>query len=238
MGVESLYPALSEHLITELHALADESAVALLEAFLHAQPSAQPWQPVTDYSLTARRIAEGPHPHLIKEVFHPTRVMDAGCGPEGHLVTLLREVGVAAYGFDPLLDKRQARGYLYRGRITDRISDPFSDPFDSLVRCDLVICREVLEHVPLRELLPNVAGLVRRTNRFLYITTRFHQSPQHVLDVADHDDLDPTHITMLTKPLMRCLFLLHGCKSRPDLEARMDHRRLGRVLVFEVAGRL
>lgn len=211
--------------------MTDDDAVARLEAFLQVQPDAKPWHPMTDYSLEGRRAIEGRHPQLIKDVFQPHRVMDAGCGPRGHLVTLLRELGVVAYGFDPLVnpDVPGTPDWIIRGAIQDAYVA------DGAVACDLVICREVLEHVPLRELLRTIAGLVRRSSRYLYVTTRFHQSPDHLLDVADHDDLDPTHITMLTRPFLRALFLLHGCRSRPDLEARMDWQQKNRVLVFEVA---
>src|SRR5688500_6524577 len=45
--------------------------------------------------------------------------------------------------------------------------------------------------------------------------------------------VDPSHITLLNKDLLRLLFVLEGCRSRPDLEERMDWGRKGRVLVLE-----
>ena len=45
--------------------------------------------------------------------------------------------------------------------------------------------------------------------------------------------MDPTHITLLNKEFLRCLFVLEGFKSRPDLEDRMDWGNKGRVLVYE-----
>ena len=201
--------------------MTDEQAVQQFEAFVQGQkPASTPWQPVTDYSFEARKAIEGIHPRLIKDVFDPTLVMDVGCGP-GHLVTLLRELGVNVSGCDrtnPTAD--------YEVDITEDDWLPF--------RSDLVICREVLEHLTVIQIKRAVAHLVALSSKYIYVTTRFAQQPTHLLSVDDHDDLDPTHITMLTKPFLRTLFILEGCKSRYDLEERMDHKKLGRVLVFEV----
>jgi hypothetical protein len=40
----------------------------------------------------------------------------------------------------------------------------------------------------------------------------------------------------LNKDMLRLMFLLEGCRSRPDLEARMDWGGKGRVLVLEKLG--
>ena len=45
--------------------------------------------------------------------------------------------------------------------------------------------------------------------------------------------VDPTHITLLDKNLLRLLFVLEGYRCRPDLEARVDWMGKGRVLVYE-----
>jgi hypothetical protein len=75
--------------------------------------------------------------------------------------------------------------------------------------------------------------MVRMTSRLIYVTTRFHPNPGDLLDFNQKDDLDPTHITLLNKDLLRLMFVLEGCRSRPDLEARMDWGNKGRVLVLE-----
>jgi hypothetical protein len=36
--------------------------------------------------------------------------------------------------------------------------------------------------------------------------------------------------------MLRLMFVLEGCRSRPDLEARMDWGNKGRVLVLEKLG--
>lgn len=178
------------------------------EAYALGQISPGPWVPVTDYSLDARRIAEGTHPALIREVFAPQRVLDFGCGP-GRLVSLLRELGVAADGYEPQAAQRAA---------AEAEVQPFLSPvFPATPVHDVVICREVLEHVPLAggAFLDTVRRIVRCSTRFVYVTTRFARQTRHLLDHDLADNLDPTHITLLTKPFVRTLFVLQGCKSRP-----------------------
>ena len=206
----------SSKLLHQYRAMTDALAVEAFERFVQNQRPAQPWKPVTDYSLEARRKIEGIHPQLIKDVFQPISVLDYGCGP-GRLVTMLRELDLKVVGYEP--------------------SDQFKN-LDSILRddrYDLVICREVLEHVPVRFWLYTIRRLVGLSKCYIYITARFHPDPIHLLDARDHDDLDPTHISLLSKELLRTLFVLHGCKSRPDLEEKMDWKHQGRVLVFEVA---
>ena len=99
---------------------------------------------------------------------------------------------------------------------------------------DLAICREVLEHLT----VPAGAAhgrsrSVASASRYAYVTTRFHPEPDGLLDVTTQFDVDPTHITLMTKELLRCMFVLEGFRSRSDLEERMDWGGKGRVLVYE-----
>jgi hypothetical protein len=98
---------------------------------------------------------------------------------------------------------------------------------------DLVICREVLEHLTVLQVKQTVANMARMTSKFIYVTTRFHPSPDGLLDFTTQFDVDPSHITLLNKDMLRLMFVLEGCRSRPDLEARMDWGNKGRVLVLE-----
>jgi hypothetical protein len=75
--------------------------------------------------------------------------------------------------------------------------------------------------------------MVRMTSKFIYVTTRFHPDPASLLDFTTQFDVDPSHITLLNKDMLRLMFVLEGCRSRPDLEDRMDWGRKGRVLVLE-----
>ena len=212
---------------------ADDFMVESLEALMAVQkPASQPWMPVTDYSLEGRRPIEEPHAKLIRDVFNPHLVVDAGCGKHAILCGLLDELGVYNYGFDPLIDSERTKigdRALYRADLT-----MLHDVVRSWQQGDLVICREVLEHLTIRKLVIAVRNLVKLSSKYVYVTTRFAKSHAHLLDVQTSDDLDPTHITMLTQPFLRLLFVLEGCKRRSDLETKMDWMHKGRVLVYEV----
>lgn len=211
--------------------MTDADALARFETLVQSQrPADTNWSPVTDYSATARRVVEGPMPALIEEWFAPKRILDAGCG-YGYLVQMLVERGHNAYGFD----KQSYPSWLGSphfglGRIDDvdgRLT--FYGTFD------LVICREVLEHLTIVQLRRAVTNLCAWSSRYVYLTTRFNPKPDHLLDVATSDALDPTHITMLNQNLLRTLFVLEGFVRRPALETALDWMQVGRVLVYERA---
>jgi SAM-dependent methyltransferase len=187
-----------------------------------------------NYSLETRRRIEDRNPALIKDVFQPARALDLGCGP-GALMHLLWELGVDVEGIDFAESSRQIATPEVRDRIlVGDVTDASLAPADAF---DLVICREVLEHLTVVQVQQTVANMVRMTRRFIYVTTRFHPNPATLLDFNERDDLDPSHITLLNKDLLRLMFVLEGCRSRPDLEARMDWGGKGRVLVLEKLGR-
>jgi ubiquinone/menaquinone biosynthesis C-methylase UbiE len=186
-----------------------------------------------NYSLETRRRIEAKNPALIKEVFQPARVLDLGCGP-GALMHLLHELGVEADG----IDYNETSLQLATPEVRDRIT--IGEATDATIKADssydLVICREVLEHLTVLEVKKAVANMVRLTSKYIYVTTRFHPNPSSLLDFNQQDDLDPSHITLLNKDMLRLMFVLEGCRSRPDLEARMDWGNKGRVLVLEKVG--
>jgi SAM-dependent methyltransferase len=182
------------------------------------------------YNLETRRQIEAKNPQLIKDVFQPKKALDLGCGP-GALMHLLWELGVDTEGIDFAESSTRLATPEMRDRITiGDVSDPTLKPADAY---DLVISREVLEHLTVLEVKRAVANMVRMTSKFIYVTTRFHPNPGNLLDFNTSDDLDPTHITLLNKDLLRLMFVLEGCRSRPDLEALMDWGNKGRVLVLE-----
>jgi SAM-dependent methyltransferase len=182
-----------------------------------------------DYRLETRRALEGKNPALIREVFQPRRVIDMGCGP-GALMFLLHELGIECDGVDLSTHSKELAPPAVRDRITiGEVTEPIvlGDSYD------LVICREVFEHLTVLQVRQAVANIVRITSRFIYLTTRFHPDPPSLLAFTTQFDVDPTHITLLNKDFLRLLFVLEGCRSRPDLEARMDWMNKGRVLVLE-----
>lgn len=206
--------------------MTDAEAVTRFEAFVQHQQPAPVWMPVTPYDFESRKIAEGQHPQLILQHLidcSDADVLDYGCGPSQILVRLLRQAVAANTGSEHV----RVDGYDPQLPGSDFLLYP-SKTFD------LVICREVLEHCTLRELMRVVRDLVRLSAGLIYVTTRFAKQPDHILSVETEFEADPTHITCLTKPFLRTLFVLEGCKSRPDLESLMDWQHKGRCLVFEV----
>ena len=183
-----------------------------------------------NYSLETRRQIEAKNPFLIKDVFQPRKALDLGCGP-GALMHLLWELGVDVEGIDfaessPRLATKEVRDRITVGQVTD-------PTLKSANAYDLVVCREVLEHLTVLQVRQAVANMARMTAKFIYVTTRFHPQPASLLDFTTQFDVDPSHITLLNKDMLRLLFVLEGCRSRPDLEARMDWGNKGRVLVLE-----
>ncbi len=181
------------------------------------------------YDLETRRRVEDRNPALIREVFEPARVLDVGCGP-GFLMLFLAELGVEVEGIDFSPSSRELAPAEVRDRIT--IGD-VAAPHVPERSFDLVVCREVLEHLTVLQVRGTVEQLCRASSRYVYVTTRFHPEPKGLLDVTTDFETDPTHITLLAKDFVRCLFVLEGFRRRPDLEERMDWAGKGRVLVYE-----
>lgn len=183
------------------------------------------------YELETRRRIEDRNPALIKEVFAPQRVLDLGCGP-GFLMYFLDELGVEVDGIDFAPESKAMAPEAIRERIligetTEDLVAPQS--------YDLVICREVLEHLTVLQVRETVRQLCRASSKYVYATTRFHPDPETLLDVTTQFDVDPSHITLLAKDFLRLLFVLEGFRRRPDLEDRMDWGGKNRVLVYERA---
>jgi methyltransferase family protein len=143
----------------------------------------------------------------------------------------LRELGVDVDGIDFAESSLQIATPEVRDRIViGQVTDPTLKPANAY---DLVICREVLEHLTVLQVRQAVANMVRMTSKFIYVTTRFHPSPASLLDFTTQFEVDPSHITLLSKDFLRCLFVLEGFSRREDLEQQMDWADKRRVLVYE-----
>ncbi len=181
------------------------------------------------YDLETRRRVEAEGPARLVEVFAPRRVLDVGCGP-GFLMYFLQELGVEADG----VDFSPQSPALAPPEVSDRIVvAPVTEPQVPDGAYDLIVCREVLEHLTVLQVRQTVAAMCRATSRFVYITTRFHPAPEGLLSFTTEFDVDPSHITLLNKDLLRCLLVLEGMHRRPDLEDAMDWAGKNRVLVYE-----
>jgi SAM-dependent methyltransferase len=181
------------------------------------------------YDLETRRRVEARNPELIKEVFEPQRVLDVGCGP-GFLMFFLHELGVDVSGIDFSPSSRELAPPDMRDRITVGAVTDRHVPESSY---DLVVCREVVEHLTVLEIRRTITELCHASSRYVYLTTRFHPDPQGLLDFTTQFEVDPSHITLLAKDFLRCLFVLEGFKRSADLEQRMDWAGKDRVLVYE-----
>jgi cytidyltransferase-like protein len=182
-----------------------------------------------DYSIEIRRQREGNNPKNIQDTFHPRCVLDVGCGP-GALMLFLHELGIDTYGIDFSRSAKELAPQEIQSHI---IVHPVTEYYNFEKSFDLVICRELLEHLTVFQVKQTVHTLARYTSKFLYVTTRFSQPSEGFLGICADKETDPTHITLLNKEFLRALFILEGLKSRRDLEDRLDWKKYGRVLVFE-----
>jgi len=232
----------STQLLQKFQAGRDGKAdVKAFEALVFAQKNIEPehydadyfvsdWrQAGNDYTIETRRKIEGRHPQVVKEVFNPARVLDMGCGP-GALLYLLEEVGIVADGIDFAASTRELAPDSVRDRI---MVGALTDPNIPTGAYDLVICREVFEHLTVLQVREAVRNICRVSSKFAYVTTRFHPDPPTLLDVTTQFDVDPSHITLMNKDLLRLLFVLEGFRQREDLENTIDWMGKGRVLVYE-----
>jgi SAM-dependent methyltransferase len=181
------------------------------------------------YTLESRRKIEGRNPELIKSVLNPMKLLDAGCGP-GFLMQMLKEIEVEVVGIDASPAGISSAPVGVRDKIVlgSVLDLPFKDK-----EFDVVLSREVLEHLTVIELHKAISEMCRVSSRLVYVTTRFAQNPKSLFDVETEFDADPTHITCMVQPLVRAIFNLHGYKVRPDLQNEMDWLNKGRVLVYE-----
>jgi SAM-dependent methyltransferase len=103
----------------------------------------------------------------------PRRVLDAGCAM-GFLVEALRARGVEAYGFDlssyALAHAPEAaRPFCWQANVTDDIAGHY----------DVIVCQEVLPHLPLAEAERAIANFCRHSHDVLFSVSPYGPAPLH-----------------------------------------------------------
>jgi cytidyltransferase-like protein len=212
----------STRLLTQWAAQVARQGAAELDADAHVQrvvPFDANAQGYADYG--ARVAIEARHPEILAQLCAGKTILDVGCGP-GHLVQMLRERGVTAVGFDPYLSPRYA--HCYRADIADAGDNEY----------DVVVCREVLEHVPVREWGDLLHHLFRVAKARVYLTTRFYLDPPHPFALTNEYEADPSHITVLPQPFVRALCATFGGTRDRVWESALDWQHKDRVLVYQV----
>lgn len=181
------------------------------------------------YHIESRRKIEGRHPELIREVFSEVNsAIDVGCGT-GALMLFLEEQGLIVDGIDISTVARD----LSPDHLKDRIKIRDLTNSTSTESYDLVICREVLEHVPFYKYLTFINNLCELSSKYIYITTRFAKNPGSLFEIQTEFEADPTHITLPPIELLRMLIALKGFRRNTEMEQKLDWMKKGRVLVYE-----
>jgi SAM-dependent methyltransferase len=136
---------------------------------------------------------------IVRDI-HPGTVLDAGCAM-GLLVHALRQRHVAAYGVDLSEYAVQrvpepAKAYCWVGSVAEAFSQ----------RYDLIVCIEILEHLPPRDSERAVENLCRHTDDILFSSTPF-------------DYTEPTHFNVQPPEAWAELFARHGFFREVDFDA-------------------
>jgi SAM-dependent methyltransferase len=136
----------------------------------------------------------------IARLIQPNSVLDAGCAI-GLLVETLRQRGIEAWGVDVSEYALQnipeeLQSYCRLGSVTE--------PFEQ--RYDLIVCLEVLEHLPPRETEKAVENICKFTNDVLFSSTPF-------------DYKETTHFNVQPPEYWAQLFAQHGFYRDVDFDA-------------------
>jgi SAM-dependent methyltransferase len=128
----------------------------------------RPYQRDAHWTAFFGRIADD-----IVAGIRPCRVLDAGCAM-GLLVEALRDRGVEAFGFDLSSHAitrvpERIREWCWQASVTDEIEG----------RYDLIVCQEVLPHLPLEDAERAVANLCRHADDVLFSVSPYPPAPLH-----------------------------------------------------------
>jgi GT2 family glycosyltransferase len=128
--------------------------------------------------------------HIVKEI-NPKTVLDAGCAM-GYLVESLHDLGVESYGFD-ISDYAlsQTRADIAKYVKKQSILDPIGKQYD------LIVCIEVLEHLPEQVVERAIENLCQNASTILFSST-------------PNDKTEPTHQNVQNPGYWACLFAKFG----------------------------
>ena len=140
--------------------------------------------------------------HIVKQI-KPQKVLDAGCA-KGFLVEALRDRGVEAFGIDlSEYAVSQVRRDIRRYCRVASLLDPIPERFD------LIVCIEVLEHIPEEMATRVIANLCRSTDDILFSST-------------PDDFAEVTHVNVRPRSYWSALFAEQGF----DLDVEFDASRI------------
>jgi hypothetical protein len=165
------------------------------DAYYYAHCCGRPYARDEHWQAFFGRIAD----RIVVDIA-PRTVIDAGCAM-GLLVEALRARGVEAWGIDisPFAIERvheSVKSFCRQGSI--------AEPFPQ--RVDLVVCIEVLEHMPAAEADAAIANFCAHADDVL-----FSSSP--------NDHREPTHVNVRPPEEWAELFARHGFFRDPDFDA-------------------
>ena len=130
----------------------------------------------------------------------PRRVLDAGCAL-GLLVEVLRTRGVDAFGIDTSAFAigqvfEPVKPFCRQASVTDPLRD----------RYDLIVCLEVLEHLPAASAETAIANFCAHSDDILFSSSPFHFS-------------EATHVNMQPPGYWAAQFARHECYRDIDFDA-------------------
>ncbi|WP_448335272.1 class I SAM-dependent methyltransferase [Bellilinea sp.] len=136
----------------------------------------------------------------IKQDINPKTVLDAGCAM-GFLVEKLRQNDIEAYGLDVssyAISKvhESIQPYCWVGSVSEELSRDY----------DLIVCIEVLEHVPKPEAISAIENFCRHTQMILFSSSPFDYS-------------EATHVNVNPIDYWSELFARHGFIRDLDFDA-------------------